>query len=230
MEDTDRNALTQSTRDLDLSDAVPETVGGDMPNLEATQVVGDGLEDEPEDPDDVVEIEQGILSLPCPQCGKPFGQDVEEYKGTVPPQQLHPCGCSICAPCIQSWESKCEDKHAPMACPICNTPITGLVPNRLYCDMVLELMRAELTTDQEKTVLLALYKQNTEMLGILIGRNAGALDVVVSLRAAAQEQKNRADALEQTLEQKEKVIEDLTEELNQLKTVLDVIKSVQTKQ
>lgn len=186
-----------------------------------------------------------LVSMPCPDCGKPFGPETDAAKGMVIPQQLHPCGHSICATCIQGWSKKCTDAEAPVACTVCHNPVTGIVPNRLYCDFVLEVMRAQLLPEEIRDVLIAQLKSTVEMLSGLLLRGPMCADVIVSLRAAAQREHNDADllraevtmlrqqseqvnALHQANEAKQQLNNTLLKEINRLKTQLEKTKTAST--
>lgn len=132
--------------------------------------------------------------VPCPECGKTFGP-TDTYKDMVVPQQLVPCGHSICATCIQSWETKCEDANAPVACSVCRSPVRDIVPNYLYCDMIMSLMRADMLPEQRRIVMLALLKQRASQLAQVVESDLRMMDVEVSLRAAATMEHDRAEKL-----------------------------------
>lgn len=143
--------------------------------------------------DKMHQLEKSVAGVPCPECGKLFGPD---FSDMVVPQQLVPCGHSICATCIQGWKDKCEDQHAPVACPVCSSPVRDVIPNHLFCRLIDDLMRAELTYGQHAAVLLSMYKQHAMTLVQLIARDVRLPDEILALRSVAQEQKDRADTLE----------------------------------
>lgn len=183
----------------------------------------DGTLQEVERPDD--RATSCLISLPCVLCGTPFGPNVDEVPGMAVPQQLNPCGHSLCASCIQSWETQCNEEEAPVACPVCHNPVRDIVPNHLYCDLILEIMRTDFLHDNEMRLLMVNYKQHMNVFCGLIGRDCGLMDVIVSLRAAAEGEHKRAELLAQEVETLRQEHAVMTEELEAVRAIFSTMRA-----